>query len=65
MKNYLKYSIIIVLVLIGISGEAQSLEDAIGFDEGVNDTKAAPIHFLIPLAMTIGAVLGIKNLNNR
>lgn len=62
MKNYLTYTLILVLMLVAFNVEAQTLDDAIGFDETVNDTTAAPIHFLIPLAMAIGAALGIKKL---
>jgi len=62
MKTYLKYTLILVLMLVFINMEAQTLEDAIGFEETVNDATAAPIHFLISLAMAIGAALGIKKL---
>lgn len=61
MKNYFKYTLIIVLLLVVIGVEAQTLEDAIGFEENVNDVPT-PIHFLIPLAIVVGVALGIKKL---
>jgi hypothetical protein len=33
-----------------------------GFEDTINDAPAAPIHFLIPLAMAVGAFLGIQKL---
>lgn len=62
MKNYIKYFVIIVLMLFVMNVEAQSLEDIIGFEDSVNDTSSVPINFLIPIAIMIGAALGIKKL---
>lgn len=42
--------------------DSKNLDDSIGFDDNVDDTSAAPINFLIPLAIFFGAVLGIKKL---
>jgi hypothetical protein len=51
-----------MMVLVAVQVNAQGLEDAIGFEDTINDAPAAPIHFLIPLAMAVGAFLGIKKL---
>ena len=52
-------------MLVFINAEAQAtadeINDMIGFDDDVNDTTA-PINFLIPLAIAIGAALGIRKL---
>ncbi|SDG39572.1 hypothetical protein [Psychroflexus sediminis] len=65
MKNFIKYTLLIVLMLAALNAEAQTGSDdfdtIIGFEDSVNDT-AAPINFLIPLAIAIGVVLGIKKL---
>jgi hypothetical protein len=65
MKNFVKYTLIIILMLVFINAEAQAtadeINDMIGFDDDVNDTTA-PINFLIPLAIAIGAALGIRKL---
>lgn len=53
-----------MLLLISINTQAQSLEDALGFSETVNDVPEAPIHFLIPLALFIAAYLGIKKIKD-
>jgi hypothetical protein len=62
MKNYMKYIILIFIMFTIVNADAQGLDDIIGFDDGVNDVTTAPIHFLIPVAITIGVVLGIKKL---
>lgn len=62
MKYPFKYLLILVFLLVFIQVEAQGLEDAIGFTDDVTDAPAAPIHMLIPIALTIGALFGIKNL---
>lgn len=62
MKNYIKLIMIIAFMLVLINAGAQeTFEEIIGFDDSVNNT-AAPINFLIPLAIAIGAVLGIRKL---
>lgn len=53
-----------MLLLISINTQAQSLEDALGFTETVNDVPEEPIHFSIPLALFIGAYLGIKKIKD-
>lgn len=58
----MKYTLIIVLMLVFITTEAQTFEETIGFDDSVNDANSAPINFLIPLAIAIGVALGIKKL---
>ena len=40
---------------------AQTAGDAFGFDDNVED-KAAPINFLIPVALIVGAYFGVKKL---
>ncbi len=62
MRHTYKYALLIMMVLLATQVNAQGLEDAIGFEDTVSDTPAAPIHFLIPLAMAVGAFLGIKKL---
>lgn len=41
---------------------AQSVGDAFGFEDNVNDATAAPINFLIPAALMVGAYFGVKKL---
>jgi hypothetical protein len=62
MKNYMKFSILILSMFILANVEAQGLDDFIGFDDGLNDVTTAPIHFLIPVAIIIGVVLGVRKL---
>ncbi|NEV92648.1 hypothetical protein G3567_00620 [Psychroflexus sp. YR1-1] len=62
MKNSIKHAFILVLMLVVISTEAQTFEEIIGFEDSVSDTNAAPIYYLIPIAIAIGVVLGIKKL---
>jgi len=62
MRHTYKYALLIMMVLMAVQVNAQGLEDAIGFEDTVSDETAAPIHFLIPLAMAVGAFLGIKKL---
>ena len=62
MRHTYKYALLIMMVLIATQVNAQGLEDAIGFEDTINDAPAAPIHFLIPLALVVGAFLGIKKL---
>lgn len=62
MKHTLKYKSLLLLILVISQVAAQGLEDAIGFEDTIDDTTAAPIHFFIPLAFAVGIVLGIKKL---
>ncbi|QSS98137.1 hypothetical protein [Psychroflexus sp. ALD_RP9] len=62
MRHTYKYALLMMMVLVAVQLNAQALEDAIGFEDTVSDTPAAPIHFLIPLAIAVGAFLGIKKL---
>ncbi len=62
MRHTYKYALLIMMVLVAVQVNAQGLEDAIGFEDTINDAPAAPIHFLIPLAMAVGAFLGIQKL---
>lgn len=62
MRHTYKYALVLIMALVVTQVNAQGLEDAIGFQDNVNDAPAAPIHFLIPLAMAVGAFLGIKKL---
>jgi len=41
---------------------AQSVEDAFGFNDDNVEDKAAPINFLIPVALMVGAYFGVKKL---
>ena len=50
----------LIFCLVSIQAQAQSLEDALGFSETVNDVPEAPIHFLIPFLLLIGGYLGVK-----
>jgi hypothetical protein len=61
----------LVLSLIFIAGlsivflpevSAQSVEDAFGFNDKNVEDKAAPINFLIPVALMVGAYFGVKKL---
>jgi len=67
MKNTNKVIFTLALVsLLGLSsayGQLGGLEDAFGFEnDNVNDTPEAPINFLIPLALLVGAYLGVKKM---
>lgn len=62
MKISFKYLAFIICLLVMTQVEAQGLEDAIGFDDGVADTPAAPISMLVPIALALGAFMGIKKI---
>lgn len=49
-------------MLVLITTEAQTFEEAIGFEDSLSDGSPAPIHFLIPVAIAIGVAIGIKKL---
>ncbi len=53
---------LVAIFLLSFHANAQSLEDALGFSETVNDVPEAPIHLLIPVALAIGGYFGIKEL---
>lgn len=58
----LKVTLIFIGLLIITQTQGQGLEDAIGFDDGVADTPAAPIHMFVPIVMALGAYFGIVKL---
>ena len=68
MKNRFQlFSIIFMFSLLCCSAtfaqaSSSELESALGFSETVDDVTEAPIHLLIPIALAIGVVLGIKKL---
>lgn len=68
MKNrYQLFSLIFMFSLLCCSAtfaqaSSTDLEDALGFTETVDDVPEAPIHLLIPIAVAIGVVFGIKKL---
>ena len=63
MKNKIQFILFIALVLVSTTIlQAQTLEDALGFTETVNDVPEASIHLFIPVAMAIAALFGIKKL---
>ncbi len=64
MNNSIRYTILLIIVFITIHSNAQGFDDIIGFDDGVDDTgvSPAPIHFLIPIAIAVGVVLGVRKL---
>ncbi len=55
-------SSLVAIFLASFHVNAQSLEDALGFTETVNDVPEAPIHLLIPILLFVGTYLGIKKL---
>ena len=67
MKNNNSRSCKIVLLslfafLVSSPMFAQSLEDALGFTETVNDVPEAPISMFVAVATLIGSYIGIKKL---
>ncbi len=64
MNNSIRYTILLVLLLITFHTQAQGLDDILGFDDTVDDVgvTTAPIHFLIPIAIAVGVVLGVRKL---
>ena len=63
-KQKVALSLRVAFLLFSISVKAQTLEDALGFTETVNDVPEAPIHLLIPLALFFGAYVGIKKIKD-
>ena len=65
MKN--SQLVLSLIFIVGLSivflpeVSAQTAGDAFGFDDNVVD-KAAPINFLIPIALMVGAYFGVKKL---
>lgn len=55
MKKHFK--LILILFLLTSQVQAQSI-----FDDDVDDEPSAPINLFIPLAITVGACLGINKL---
>ncbi|TKS55852.1 hypothetical protein [Mesohalobacter halotolerans] len=55
MKKIVFVLLLVIVFMPEVNG--QSIDDAFGFEENVNDV---PINFLIPVALIIGAYLGIK-----
>lgn len=51
-----------MFLAVSFTAEAQSLEDALGFNDNVQDIPAAPINGLIGIALAAGAYLGFKKL---
>lgn len=61
MRPTYRYTLLLWLTLIITQVNAQGLEQAIGFDDQVNDVQA-PIHILVWLGMLMGAYLGYRKL---
>lgn len=40
------------------------LEDALGFDETVNDVPEAPIHIFVGFGLLVGSIFGIRKIKN-
>lgn len=58
MKKHFKLLLLLILVLTVTQVKAQG----IGFGDDVDDEPSAPINFFIPLAVAVGACLGINKL---
>lgn len=66
MSNTNKYLLIFICLLAFQLTTAQTVDDTFGFqDTNVSDKTAAPINFLIPLAMVVGAWLGITKFKRK
>ncbi|NGZ89410.1 hypothetical protein [Psychroflexus maritimus] len=57
MRPTYRYTLLLLLTLIITQVNAQGLEQAIGFDDQVNDV---PINGLIALGMAVASYLGYK-----
>ncbi|MBS3739675.1 MAG: hypothetical protein KGY51_11890 [Psychroflexus sp.] len=44
---------------------AQSIDDAFGFEENVDDVPKAPINMLVYIGLIAGSYLGIKRLRKK
>ncbi|GGE02668.1 hypothetical protein [Psychroflexus salis] len=64
LKNkYPKYFSIAILVCLLITTQlsfGQSFEDALGFDDSVDDVPQAPISALVTLGLVIGSFFGYR-----
>lgn len=61
MRPTYRYTLLLWLTLIITQVNAQGLDQAIDFDDQVNDVQA-PIHILVWLGMLMGAYLGYRKL---
>lgn len=63
MKYSSKYLIALFVMFITVKTDAQGLDDIL-FPDNVDDVNvtSATIHFLIPLAIVVGVVIGLKKL---
>ncbi len=57
---YFTLALILCLVIVPVSTYGQSLEDALGFTETVNDVPEAPISGLVALGLVIGSFFGYR-----
>ncbi len=67
MKKTLIYTLVAVAVLgaaqvANAQANAEDLNNALGFNNTVNDVPEAPIHFLVGLGMLVGSYLGFRKL---
>lgn len=67
MKKTLIYTLVAVAVLgatqvANAQATAEDLNNALGFNNTVNDVPEAPIHFLVGLGMLVGSYLGFRKL---
>jgi len=66
-KTGLIKKIVFVLLLAIIfmpEVNGQSIDDAFGFEENVDDVPAAPINMLVYMGLIAGSYLGIKKLKS-
>ncbi len=63
-KSYKIALFSLLAILVNTTAFAQSLEDALGFTETVNDVPEAPISLLIGLAALIGSFIGFRKLKS-
>ena len=61
-KQKVALSLRVAFLLFSISVKAQTLEDALGFTETVNDVPEAPINMLIYAGLVVGSYFGIKKI---
>lgn len=62
-RGYIVAMIGVLLCSFEITAQSTifELEDALGFEENVNDVET-PIHFLVGLGMLVGSYIGVKKL---
>lgn len=63
-KSYKIVLFSLLAILVNTTAFAQSLEDALGFTETVNDVPEAPISLLVGLAALIGSFIGFRKLKS-